>query len=284
MNHLDMSAFWEVQTPNPIPIPEPINEDRTLRPPTERDTATTPKFGYMMNLSWQPFLGTTEKLAFKKEKAPRKKSAPQSVSPTRNDRPKLVHERRVKGGPKKGFLKKHNLNEKSHPFDWWTALMPLTPNDNIHSAKEANVKGNQTTKFAVSNWAAYTNAKASLVNAGDKGHIFEGKFKPLSSSDIFKMLGVYMLDGLSPTPRLEWTMQSQEKQPTHGNDRIANAIGPSYQQLYPSFRAFFAYQDPLMTPPPRAKCPNQEVHEFFNWLRYITKKAWVISETFYVDK
>ena len=36
----------------------------------------------------------------------------------------------------------------------------------------ANVKGDQTTKFAVSNWTGYSNAKAMMCNAGEPGSIY----------------------------------------------------------------------------------------------------------------
>ena len=35
MNILDITVHWEILQPNPIPIPEPINEDSNLHPPIE---------------------------------------------------------------------------------------------------------------------------------------------------------------------------------------------------------------------------------------------------------
>ncbi len=43
-------------------------------------------------------------------------------------------------------------------------------------------------------------------------------------------------------------------------------------------------QDPLVTPPPKDKCPNFKVDEFFCWLRYIWKEAWVLATGFSVNK
>ena len=63
------------------------------------------------------------------------------------------------------FLNKHGLDEHSHPMDWFNALMPLTPTNNIEDAAAANVKGDRRTKFDMSNWAAYLNTKALLANA-----------------------------------------------------------------------------------------------------------------------
>jgi len=41
------------------------------------------------------------------------------------------------------FLRRHMLDEHSHPMDCFNALMPLTPRDNIEDVTAANVKGDR---------------------------------------------------------------------------------------------------------------------------------------------
>ena len=135
-------------------------------------------------------------------------------------------EPRVLGGPNMDFPTRYSLDENSHPMDWFTAFMPMTPDMNREDAAAANVKGDRTSKFAVSNWTGYSNAKAMLCNAGTPGHIFAGKFRPFSNQDIMSMTGVvYIIDSLTPSPQLTQKMQSQIHQPTHRNDRIAVGMG-----------------------------------------------------------
>ena len=43
---LDATSWWHLLTPNPIPIPKPVNIDSSLRPPTERYSPVNPKYGY----------------------------------------------------------------------------------------------------------------------------------------------------------------------------------------------------------------------------------------------
>ncbi len=76
----------------------------------------------------------------------------------------------------------------------------MMPADNLEDAQLANVKGNKESKFTVSNWTFYSNLKAVMCNAGQEGHIFANKIQPFENSDIAKMLGVYVPDGLSPLP------------------------------------------------------------------------------------
>ena len=59
LNGVDVTAHWHLLTKNPTPIDEPINEDASLRPPTERDTPINPNYGYDKQFYRAPFLGTT---------------------------------------------------------------------------------------------------------------------------------------------------------------------------------------------------------------------------------
>jgi hypothetical protein len=113
---------------------------------------------------------------------------------------------------------------------WFTALMPLMTDDNKEVPSMANVKGDRRTKFAISNWTAHSNTNAMLNGAGEQGHIFAGKHRQFINQDIVTMLGVYIIDGLAPSPQLLQKMQPQSKSPIHGNNRIADALDPGYQQ------------------------------------------------------
>ena len=87
-------------------------------------------------------------------------------------------------------------------MDWFNALLTMTPEEKLENPAVANVKGEKKSKLLISTWSAYSNAKASLANAGDKGHIFESTFKPFTPEDIIKVMRVYIIDGLAPSPML----------------------------------------------------------------------------------
>ena len=286
MNGLDVMARWVLLTCNTTPIPEPVNIDASLCPPTERDGTLNPKYGFQEKFEHIPFSGTTAKMTYLKtreEVAAYNKSQKQKHSKSRQNRARLV-KLRIVGGPNSDFLKRYGLTSSSHPMDWFTALMPMTPNDNKEDAVAANVKGNNTTKFAVSNWMAYSNTKAMLCNVGEPGSIYSGKFKPFSTKDIMQMIGIYILDGIAPSPQVEQKMQPQSKQWIQGNDFVVSSIGKGYQQKLQEFHHFFGTQDPLMTPPKKDECPNFKVDEFFRWLRFIWKQAWVLGKDFSIDE
>ena len=98
------------------------------------------------------------------------------------------------------------------------------------------------------------------------------------------MMGVYIIDGLLPAPRVLKKRQPQKKEQTHGNEFIASGIGVGYKQKYCSFCAFFGCQDPLVAPPNKLEFLNIKCDEFFQWIRFMMKEAQILSKDFSVDK
>jgi hypothetical protein len=262
MSGLDVTSEWVLLTPEDEPFPQPVNADASLCPPTEMDGVTNPKFAMKEKFVGSVFSRTNEKMQYahvSPSRPPKKRAGKgKKISPTRKQVVNEPAEPRVKGGPNADFLKRYGMNENSHPMDWFSALVPMTQEMNLEDPAAANVKGDKT-KFSVANWTAYSNAKAVMCNSGEPGSIYARKFKPFKNDNISAMLGVYIIDGLTPSPQLMWKMQDQERQPTHGNNRIAAVIGPGWQQKHRSFRHYFATQDPMMVPPLKTQCPNFKV-------------------------
>ncbi len=258
MARLDIKARWELLTYEDKPIPLPENRDPGHHPPTKMDGSLNLKYGIKETFDCRPFTGTTEKMRYYLQSLRQlptmgnhRKERKRKCLLTRQLRAPLPIKPRVLSGPNGPFMEPYGLDETSHPMDWFMAFMPLTPTMNREDPGVANVKGDKTTKFAISNWTAYSNMKVMICNTGEPGHIFAGKFKPFKNDDILQMIGVYIIDNLALSPQLVQKMQPQEKQPTHGNNRIASVIRHGWQQKHQLFRHFFACQDPLMTPPPK---------------------------------
>ncbi len=196
MAGLDMTARWVPLTRINEPIVVPgVNADRSHRPPAEMNQDVNPKYGFVETFDRIPFTGTNEKMRYdrsprdSRHAANKKKEGKRKRSLTRQMRGVPVEIRpRVLGGPNNAFLERYGLDETSHPMDWFTAFMPLTSDANKEDPAIANVKGDRKTKFAVSNWTAYSNTKAMMCNTGEKGHIFAGKFKPFKNKDIIRWL------------------------------------------------------------------------------------------------
>ena len=95
----------------------------------------------------------------------------------------------VKGVPKKKLLENYGLDHNIHPADWFSVFIPFTADENLEEVSDVEANGDGKTKFALSNFTCYTNTKVMIVNASEKGHIFTGMYKPLTSSDLRSILG-----------------------------------------------------------------------------------------------
>ena len=117
--------------------------------------------------------------------------------------------------------------------------------------EEVDVTGDKTTKFCLANWAAYSNTKAIMCNAGKKGYIFEGRYEEMTPDDVCKFFGALILDGLSPSMQVQNKMKLQSLDDVNGCNFIADAVGPNAEHIFKLFRHFFAVQVSVSTPPPR---------------------------------
>ena len=114
MNGLDITARWVPLTRDSFTIPDPVNEDANLRPPTERDVPINYRYSFDEKFERRPFEGSMDKLSYRR--IPWKKRG-KNLLPTRrmwphnNPDPLPKAEPRVEGGPNQEFLVKHNLDK-----------------------------------------------------------------------------------------------------------------------------------------------------------------------------
>ena len=168
---LPAGATWDLLVPDPEPVPEPVNPDATLRPPTEREGDLSRKYRYNDRFERAPFTGTDAKLVQPASKAApvsaRKKNKG-SFSPPDKNKPKRIPQPRVKGGPSTKHLQRYKLDTHLEPLNWFRSFMPLFPEDNLEPLDEIDAIGDGETPFCVANWTKYTNTKAVFMGAGDE--------------------------------------------------------------------------------------------------------------------
>ena len=242
MNGLPKEAYWELIEPAPESIPHPKNKDFDLRPPTELDAKQlNPRLGYSEVFKREPFTGTTKYLpipvARKLSPQQAKKRKRGLVSPPHmaaRVQPKFNP--RTDGGPNMEHICRYGLGLHSAPIDWFTSLVPLTPDANLEPLHECDAIGDGKTKFCVSNWRAYTNSKADVAGAGYQGWTYGGRWKQFSDQDIQKCLGFLTLDGCAPSFRYQKRCRPQKASRTVGNDEIARCLGPNAALMIQLFR------------------------------------------------
>jgi hypothetical protein len=131
------------------------------------------------------------------------------------------------------FVSKHKLTSQSHPSEILDVFVPFHTNTY-----------NKTTRgefLSIEDWTKYTNTKAILANAGQPGTIYP-KFKPFTMSEIRQHLGLYILNGLNPSPSVEMKFKSALEDPVHGSDLCYNAFGPNARLRHKELKCFFGVQ------------------------------------------
>jgi len=125
--------------------------------------------------------------------------------------------------------------------------------------------------------------KAQLSNAGQGGTNYRD-FKPFSCKEIRQFLGLYMLNGLAPSPRMEQKCKPQTIDPVQGNDFVYRHLGTNAARRWRHFKAFFALQDPRILPPDQKHQPLFKVHRIVNWINVLGNKVVMMGMNCSVDE
>jgi len=89
------------------------------------------------------------------------------------------------------------------------------------------------------------------ANAGQPGGMYPD-WKPFSPIEIKQYIGLYILNGQSPSPQISMKFRPHHEDYVHGNDLCFKVFGRNGARRHQMFKAFFACQDPCKpTPPPK---------------------------------
>jgi len=131
--------------------------------------------------------------------------------------------------------------------------------------------------------ARWTNLKATLAGAGWNGSCYYD-FKPFTALELRQHFGLYILNGLSPSPRVEKKLNPQRKDPVHGNNFAFNSFGPNAECRHRHFKAFLAFQNPAIETPSRSRYPNWKMRPFLKWMNFICRLAWLLEIDYSIDE
>jgi len=258
-------SYWESLSPEVTAVEEPentINNPRAPTVPADESDVVPVKHNYAERFDRPVFGG--RKFVPKKHTNGRQavgaKGQPVYVAAIRNNMQVRTE-----------FMRKHHLSSASHPVEFADAFIPW--HENPYNA----------TYFSMDQATTYSNLKAQLSNAGNGGTNYKD-FKPFTCKEIRQFLGLYIFNGLSPSPRMEMKFKPQQYDPVQGNDFICQHIGSNADRRWRHFKAFFALQDPRKDTPPRKVQPLHKVHRVVNWINFVGPKSVQLGEHAAVDE
>ena len=170
----------------------------TVRPAeyVEDENGSTKK-NYTLNFDCPPFISSCKQPKLNRYQKPMKDRKGDYIYEYRTH---------IESLPNLYFLEIRGINTTSHPGDWYNFLMP-----------RIMCRQYKNGFTSIADFTSFTNKKAYLYNAGSGGTQYPD-FKEFSVDEIIQHLGVYILNGLSPSPQVEMKFDSQKKNPTNGSD------------------------------------------------------------------
>ena len=121
--------------------------------------------------------------------------------------------------------------------------------------------GPEKRKTLFDDWTSWSNAKGFLGNCGKIGGMYPN-WTPFSIKEIQQCFGLYILNGLNISPRIEYKFRSQDEDPVNGNNFCSYVFRSDSNRRFKQFRALFAIQDPMLPIPSRKHAPNHKVDPF----------------------
>jgi hypothetical protein len=251
---------WKVLVANEDCMPEPENPTFTrARAPTvpEAEAEVVPvKYNFKETFNRPTFSGTYEE---------DDTYANGRVKLGRGGKAKRVRRTRKEGNVNPKFIRTNKLTVSSHPADFVHSFLPFRTNTS--EGKEY---------LSIEQMTKWTNLKAALAGAGPDGTTYTD-YRPFTARETRQHLGLYIFNGLSPSPRVEMKFRPQTDDPVHGNDFVYQSFGPNAERRNKHFRSFFSCQNPTIDPPARSKFPNWKIRPLLTWMNRVFTMAWQLA-------
>jgi hypothetical protein len=159
--------------------------------------------------------------------------------------------------PNVDFLEKNGIDHTSHPAEWVNLFIPWMKDRNNDAMMDLMTIANRTNMRIM----ASTGSQA-------RKHI-----KAFTTDEVMKHFGVYMLNGLNPSPRITQKFKSQHEDPVQGNDMCSEAFGLNAEERHVDFKRFLSLVDPVVPVPTRKVDPNYKINPLIKQLVHVSMKA-----------
>ena len=220
------TAKWRVLTPNEEVAEEPNNETfRLPRAPTiyERDAQFVPvKHNFDESIYIPAFKGMGERDV---------RFANGTKKMNRDGSHMKETFLRNHGSIRPEFARKHNINQYTRPDEYARLFLPFK--NNMVNGKE------MVSLELLTKW---TNMKAIFAGAGPGGSCYR-EIHPFTVEEVQQHLGLYVFNGVAPSPRIELKFKPQRLDKVHGNDFIARSFGKNAAEA-PALQSLLCNAEP----------------------------------------
>ena len=131
-------------------------------------------------------------------------------------------------------------------------------------------------KLSIQDLTKWTNQKGLL----------EEEVLNFSSEELMTHIGLYVLQGVSPSPQIEMKFCSQHEDPVNGNDLCCRVFGGKSkgEKRHWQFKKFFACVDPIVPTPLVKNSSNWKIEKLVKQILHISKQAMLIGKWISIDE
>ena len=134
-----------------------------------------------------------------------------------------------------------------------------------------------STNACCNQWAKHIKYKEILMLAGPS-------FVSFTSIEIKKFFGLFILHGLSPSPRIEHKFKPRSMDPVNSNDFAFHTFSRNAERRLRDFKRYFAVADPTVAPPNKKACLNWKAQEMILHANLTSQFAWIQGPCGSVDE
>ena len=144
---------------------------------------------------------------------------------------------------------------------------------------DKSIKDSDSLSFEkMTNW---TNTKAQMDGAASTIYL---ELEPFKALELRQHFGLYILQGLAPSPRIEYKFNAQVKDRIAGNDFVSQSFGANAVRRHKHFKAFLACCNPLKDTPSQTEYPNWKIRPMIKHLNHVGPLAWKCGRAVAVDE
>ena len=132
---------------------------------------------------------------------------------------------------------------------------------------------------------SWTNLRVLIDNASLGGK--NKDFTKFTLNEIMRHFGLYLLQGLSPSPQIDMKFTPQHEDPVNGNDFVHTSFGGNVtrsRRHHRHFKSFFCSVDPRIPVPSRDTHPNWKVQPLLKHIPKVSQAAVFLGRNLSCDE
>ena len=116
---------------------------------------------------------------------------------------------------------------------------------------------------------SYNGGGVVYLLQGELSRSYVQYYHPFTNKELRQQIVIYIFNGISPSPILEYNFKIQNIHIVHVNDFIYGAFGLNVERRRKHLKCFFEFQNLAIEIPSRARYPNWKVRTTVIWMNEI---------------